>query len=141
MARTAANVLEDPQITVRLKHGIHTIFLFAMLDWSFSRLTTELLSILRDRYKDGLTTSIAPPKITPVPANDGDGVRVAYAVPANPSDLSQGWKNLKVKPEDTLGKKGLTDMCSVAFSLLDSDADEEGVEFLVELPSLEGEEL
>src|SRR5947209_6705343 len=68
----AANTtaVDDLQITVRLKHGIHTIFLFAMLDWTFSRLSTELLSILRDRYPDGLRTSRTD--TTPVPANDSD---------------------------------------------------------------------
>ncbi|KAK4149841.1 hypothetical protein C8A00DRAFT_37544 [Chaetomidium leptoderma] len=132
-----ANPAGDPEITIRLKYGIHTIFLFAMVDWPFSRVTTELLSILQDRYPNGLTASIAQPgATTPVPAHDSD-VQVAYALPKNPNDLHEGWKNLKAQPSDTLGKKGLTDMCSVAFALLDPNASEAAVYFQVEVPTEE----
>jgi hypothetical protein len=108
-----------------------------MLDWTFSRLTTELLEILRDRYPNGLAASTEQPEpTTPVPASDTD-VRLAYALPKNPNDLSEGWKNLKAQPDDTLGKKGLRDLCHVAFALLDADADEADAEFRVEVPVLE----
>ena len=137
--RNATNPVDDPQITIRLKYGIHTIFLFVMVDWSFSRLTTELLSTLRDRYPNGLTASIAQPQPTPLPANDSD-VRVAYALPKNPNDLAQGWKNLKAQPSDTVGGKKLADMCCLAFALLDPEADDGDVEFRVEIPVLEEEE-
>jgi hypothetical protein len=131
--------VDDPQISLRLKYGIHTIFLFAMVDWTFSRLTTELLSILRDRYPDGLTTSTGDPEKTPLPARDDD-TQVAYALPRNANDLSQGWKNIKANPSDLLVKKGLTDTCSVAFALLDPAADEGDVRFQVQLPTLDDEE-
>lgn len=131
--------MDDPEISIRLKYGIHTIFLFAMPDWPFSRLTTELLSILRDRYPNGLTPSIAQPDATPVPPNDGD-VNIAYALPKNQHNLSGGWKNLKAQPGDTLGQKGLTDMCSVAFALLDSGTDVADAEFQVEVAELEDDE-
>ncbi|KAK4233764.1 hypothetical protein C8A03DRAFT_38503 [Achaetomium macrosporum] len=139
MPRAARNTVDDPEISIRLKYGIHTIFLFAMVDWTFSRLTTELLSILRDRYPDGLTASIDDPEKTSLPASDDD-IRVAYALPKNANDLSQGWKSIRAKLSDTLGKKGLTDTCSVAFALLDPSADEDDVKFQVELPTLEDEE-
>ncbi|KAK3309342.1 uncharacterized protein B0T15DRAFT_843 [Chaetomium strumarium] len=139
MPRVPRNAVDDPEISVRLKYGIHTIFLFTMVDWTFSRLTTELLSILRDRYPDGLTASTGDPQKTPVPASDDD-IRVAYALPKNANDLSQGWKNIKAQPSDLLGKKGLTDTCSVAFALLDPTADEGDVQFQVEVPTLEDEE-
>ena len=131
--------MDDPGITLRLKHGIHTIFLFVMVDWSFSRLTTELLSTLRDRYPNGLSAAIAEPQPTPLPASDGD-VRVAYALPKNPNDLAQGWKNLKAQPNDTVGGKKLADMSCLAFALVDPDADDADVEFGVEIPTLEEEE-
>ena len=131
--------MDNPEITIRLKYGIHTIFLFAMLDWSFSRLDAELLSTLRDRYPNGLTASIAQPEETALPAEDSD-VKIAYALPKNPSELSQGWKNLKAQPSDTVGGKKLTDMCCVAFALLDAGADEDDAEFQVELPALDDEE-
>ncbi len=110
-----------------------------MVDWSFSRLTTELLSTLRDRYPNGLSAAIAEPQPTPLPASDGD-VRVAYALPKNPNDLAQGWKNLKAQPNDTVGGKKLADMSCLAFALVDPDADDADVEFGVEIPTLEEEE-
>ena len=133
------NPVDDPEITLRLKYGIHTIFVLAATDWPFSRLTTELLSILRDRYPTGLTASTGRPDLTPVPAGDSD-VKVAYALPKNASDLSQGWKLIKAQESDALGKKGLGDMCSVAFAVLGSDADEGDAEFVVEVPTLPEDE-
>ena len=109
-----------------------------MLDWPFSRVTTELLSILRDRYPGGLTTSIAPPKTTPIPANDDD-VKLAYALAKDPSELLHGWKDLKVQPTDTVGGKGLTDMSPVAFAILAPSEDEGKVQFQVEVATLEDE--
>lgn len=111
-----------------------------MPDWPFSRITAELLSILQDRYPNGLTASLTEPATTPAPTGEGD-VKVAYAVLRNPNEPSQGWKNLKVQPTDTVASKGLTDMCSVAFALLDPNADENDVQFHVEFPTLEDEEL
>lgn len=131
--------MDDPEITLRLKYGIHTVFLFVMVDWTFSRLTTELLTTLRDRFPKGLTTSLASPVPTPLPANDSD-VRVTYAVPKNPNELSQGWKILKAQPDDTVAGKKLADMACLAFALLDPNADEGDAEFQVEVPVLEDEE-
>ncbi|EAQ93877.1 hypothetical protein CHGG_02112 [Chaetomium globosum CBS 148.51] len=123
---------------VRLKYGIHTVFISAMIDWPFSRLTAELLSILRDRYPDGLTASIRQPQLIPIPASDSDA-KVAYALPKNPSDLAQGWKSINARETDVLGKKGVADMSSVAFAFLGPDADEAQPEFVVEVPVLEEE--
>ncbi|KAJ4286630.1 hypothetical protein N0V88_007919 [Collariella sp. IMI 366227] len=97
-----------------------------MVDWSFSRLTSELLAILRDRYPAGLTTSIDQPEGTAVPSSDDD-VKLAYA-------------NIKVRPDDTVGSKGLKDNCSLAFAVLEPDADEGSVKFQVELPAVEEDE-
>ncbi|KAK0624526.1 hypothetical protein B0T17DRAFT_616745 [Bombardia bombarda] len=143
--RQLHNPVDDPQITLRLKHGIHTIFLFAVLDWKFSRVTSELLAILRDRYPDGLVTSALPKKTTPVPrapvhdSNDHD-IRVAYAAPRNPNDLSQGWKRINVRERDTLADKQLTDLSAVAFALISPEEEDDIVEFQVELPISEDAE-
>ena len=110
-----------------------------MLDWTFSRLDTELLSILRDRYPDGLSATLILTKPTPLPADDNN-VKIAYALPKNPSDLTQGWKNLGAQPTDTLGDKKITDVSSIAFVLLDPEADEAEAEFEVEVPKVEDEE-
>ncbi|GAB1309832.1 CRAL-TRIO domain-containing protein [Madurella fahalii] len=110
-----------------------------MPDWPFSRVTTELLAILRDRYPSGLTTSNPRAPITTIPAGDRD-VKMAYALPKNPNDLSEGWKNLKTQTTDTVADKEVTDMCALAFALLDPDMDESDAEFDVECPMLGGEE-
>lgn len=123
---------------IRLKYGIHTIFISAMVDWPFSQLTAELLSILRDRYPNGLTASISQPQLIPIPVSDSD-VKVAYALPKNPADLTQGWKAINARETDVLGKKGVTDMSSVAFAFVGDDADEANPGFVVEVPVLEEE--
>ncbi|KAK4129844.1 hypothetical protein N657DRAFT_653111 [Parathielavia appendiculata] len=134
-----ATLVDDPQITIRFKYGIHIIFMFAMLDWTFSRLTDELLSVLRDRYPKGLTASIGEPEATTLPTSGSD-FKLVYALPKTASDLSRGWNVIKAGPNDTLGAKGLTEMCSVAFAFLDPDANETDAEFPVELPILDDQE-
>ncbi|KAK3382051.1 hypothetical protein B0T24DRAFT_600376 [Lasiosphaeria ovina] len=138
MPRNATLAADDSDITIRLKHGVHTVFLSAMVEWSFSRVTSDLLEILRERYPRGLTTSIAPPKTTPVPASDTDA-KVVYALPNNTNDLSEGWSRLCVKETDTLADKRLKDMSILAFALLDSENKDDEAEFDVELPILEDE--
>ncbi|KAK3328744.1 hypothetical protein B0H66DRAFT_820 [Apodospora peruviana] len=137
---TTQNPVDDPQITLRLKHGIHTIFLFVMLDWTFRQVSAELLAILHERYPDGLTTCVLPSKITPVP-KDGD-VKIVYGVPRNANDLSKGWKVLqKQDNEDTVFEARLRDLAPVAFTLVSGDVLEENVVFDVDTPTIEEEEL
>jgi hypothetical protein len=107
-----------------------------MVDWPFSQLTAELLSILRDRYPNGLTASISQPQLIPIPDSD---VKVVYALPKNPADLTQGWKAINARETDVLGKKGVTDMSSVAFAFVGDNVDEANPDFVVEVPVLEEE--
>lgn len=123
------------ELTIRLKHGIHTIFIFVDPLAPFSTITDELLEVLRERYPDGLTTSIAPPKSTPVPESS-DSVHVAYALMKSPTDPSQGWRNLRVSPTDTPIEKGLKDNCAVAFAFQDPEDADANVHFDVEWPDL-----
>ncbi|KAK5654026.1 hypothetical protein OQA88_7703 [Cercophora sp. LCS_1] len=139
--RATHNPVDDPEFTLRLKHGIHTVFLFVMPDWTFAQLSAELLEILRDRFPDGLQTSTGasgPPKTTAVP--DDNDTKIVYGVPRKADDLSKGWRNLKASDDDTLASKKLTDLTAVAFALVDPMDDDEEVEFEVELPSFEEEE-
>ena len=126
-------------MTIRLKHGMHIIFLFASPDWTFGRLSQELFEILQDRYPKGLTTSIAPPRTTPVPKTMADA-RFAFAVPKDPEDLSKGWRNLQAKSQHTLADKRLKDQSVVAFTLLDEDDDDGDAEFEVVEPTFDDEE-
>lgn len=123
---------------MRFKHGIHTIYLFVDALAPFSAVTTELLELLRERYPAGLTTSVAPPRQTPIPAD----ARLAYAVPSIPADPSKGWKRLKVgeDEEHTPTKCGLKSNSVVAFSVISDDDGDDEVLFEVEWPR-EDEEL
>ena len=106
-------------------------------DWSFSQLTEELISILRERYPNGLTTSIAPPKTTPVP-QEGE-LKLIFGVLKSPNDPSKGWTLLKAKATDTLGSLQFHDRCIIAFTLEDPAASNEKDTFPVIFPMLEDE--
>lgn len=128
--------VDDAHISVRFKHGIHTIYLFVDALAPFSAVTQELLELLRERYPSGLTTSVAPPKRTPIPP----GARLAYGVLDAQADPSKGWKRLKVGDDDewTPTRCGLKSNSIVAFAVLDDGDDE--LLFEVEWPR-EDEEL
>ncbi|CAM1504872.1 Fc.00g024630.m01.CDS01 [Cosmosporella sp. VM-42] len=127
--------VDDAHISVRFKHGIHTIYLFVDALAPFSAITTELLEILQERYPNGLTTSIAPPKTTAVSTD----ATIMYGVLSVPNDISRGWKKLKIgNGESTPTKLGLKNNSLVAFAFVDDEDDE--VDFEVEWPK-EDEEL
>lgn len=132
--------LTDSHVSVRLKHGIHTIYLFVDSLDSIRAVSDELLLLLRERYADGLTKSLDPPERTPVPAEDED-VKIAYAVLSVPNDPTRGWKRLKVDDDETVSarKAGFKDNGIVAFAFVSADDDEEPV-FEVEWPK-EDEEM
>ncbi len=94
--------------------------------------------MLRERYPNGLTTSVAPPKTLPVPPADEE-VQVSYGVLKAPTDPSQGWKKLVIEKSDTPASKGLKNNAVVAFTPLAPD-DEPTADFEVEFPQLEDEE-
>lgn len=122
--------VDETHLSVRFKHGIHTIYLFVDTLSPVSDITTELLQLLRERYPQGLTTSVEPPQTTPVP----DSAQLAYAVLNVPTDPSRGWKKLKVgeQAEFTPLKAGMKDNAIVAFAFVE-DLDDEAV-FEVEWP-------
>ncbi|KAK1998076.1 hypothetical protein LX36DRAFT_634969 [Colletotrichum falcatum] len=123
--------IDDTFFSVRFKYGAHTILMFVDGQQKFSEITASLLEVLRDRFPDGLTISHTSPKTTALPEGD---VQLAYALPVNAADLTQGWKNIKAEDDDTPLIKGLKDNCVVALSF-DADAPE----FLVDVPSLDEE--
>ena len=125
--------IDDATISVRFKHGIHTIYLFIDALGTMSAVTDELLKLLRERYPSGLTTSIAPPKKTTVPEN----TRLAYGVLSIPNDPTRGWKKIKIGSDGvfTPTKAGIKNNSIVAFAFVDEDEDEDAeVEFEVEWP-------
>lgn len=104
----------------------------------FSKITDELLSILRERYPDGLHASRDSPVTTPVPAEDQQ-VHVSYAVLKTPSDPSQGWRNLCITGDEKPVDKNIKNNSVVAFVLQGpADADDSPT-FNVEFPSPDDE--
>lgn len=131
-------------MTLRLKHGIHTIFLFVTSDTTFAQISSDLLEILQDRYPGGLTSSLVPPKKTTVPAAgtpEAESLKIAYGIARNPSDPTEGWKSLNAHDTDTVFEKSLEDLSAVAFALVPNGAnvDMEDVTFDVELMTLDDE--
>ena len=130
--------MDDSQISVRFKHGIHTIYMFVDAHARMADVSEELVELLRERYPNGLTTSIAPPKTTPVPAN----AKLAYGVLTVPNDASQGWTKLKLGDNqvNTPTKCGLKTNSIAAFTFVEEEDDDDEVVFEVEWPK-EDEEL
>lgn len=109
---------------MRFKHGIHTIYLFVDTMDSMAAVGKELRALLRDRYPEGLTTSLDPPKTTLVPDEDSHP-NMAYAVLSVPNDPTRGWKQLKYDDETTnAGAAGLKPNGIVAFAFLQNPDDE-----------------
>ncbi len=127
-------------VSLRLKHGAHTFFLFVDPLSPFSKITDELLEILRERYPDGLSQSTRGGDITQVPA-EGETAHVSYAVLRNTRDQLSGWKNLNIEGDETPASKSLKDNAVVAFAIHTGDIDEdEEPQFQVEFPELDDEE-
>jgi hypothetical protein len=122
--------VDDTQISVRFKHGIHTIYLFVDALAPFADVTKELLELLRDRYPAGLTTSTSPPLETKIPAGDA---KIIYGVLKSPRDPLRGWKTLEIGDGSTYtpSKCGLENNSIVAFAFPDHEGE---AEFEVEWP-------
>lgn len=118
--------IDEAHISIRFKHGIHTIYLFVDALAPFSSASHELLELLRERYPSGLTTSVAPPKRTLIEADS----RLAYGVLNNPTDPSKGWKRLQTgkNDENTPTKCGLKNNSILSFAVLKGDQPGEGDE-------------
>lgn len=132
--------IRDIDLSLRFKHGTHTIFLFVDPQEPFATAGSELLEILQSRYPDGLTTSTSAGKQTPLPS---DASRIEFALAKSAGDPSQGWKALGLNgaSSDLPVNKGIKDGMVLAFAIRPDDADEdEELDFEVEYPSYEEEE-
>lgn len=130
--------IDDSHLSVRFRHGVHTIYLFVESQSPFSEISRELSEILRDRYPGGLTTTLDPPKTTDIPAEP----RFVYGLLNKHDDPSQGWKRLNVGSDEafTPTKCGLKNNSLVAFMLVNEGDDLDDVVFEVEWP-VEDDEL
>lgn len=125
-------------ISLRLKYGIHTLFLLIEPLAPFSTITTELLFALRDRTEQGLKASAVDAPQSPPPA-DKD-FSVAYGVMKDPNDPSKGWKDLQIQGDETPVSKGLKNNTVVAFVIRGADDAHETPEFIVQWPRLDEDE-
>lgn len=136
--RTVPDDPPDMPISLRLKYGVHTIFLLADPLAPFSELTAELFSVLRDRHAAGLRASHDDPP-EPLPQEDADA-HVSYGVLKDPHDESKGWKDLKIEGSETPVSKGLKNNMMVAFVIRNADEADEAPQFVVQWPKLEEED-
>ncbi|KAL2756710.1 hypothetical protein ACRALDRAFT_1092858 [Sodiomyces alcalophilus JCM 7366] len=128
--------MDDSTWSIRFKHGVHTILLFVDSMKPFSEATTTLFDILRERYPDGLTLNHADgAPSTKLPPPGADISRVAYGVPVNPNDLSQGWRELPIKQSDLPLDSPMKNNSVVAFAFVPEHRDElDEVDFVVDVP-------
>ncbi|GAB0137379.1 hypothetical protein EsDP_00005647 [Epichloe bromicola] len=125
------STVDHELISVRFKHGIHTIYLFVEASAPMSDVSAELVNVLRDRYPGGLPTSIAPAKTTPLPSEPV----LAYGLLNVPNDPSRGWKRIKTGDGEVNSptKCGIKNNSIVAFTFVADHVDDE-VLFEVEWP-------
>lgn len=130
--------VDDIDLSIRFKYGVHTIFLFVDANSKFSDVASELFDVLQERFPDGLKAD----KDSSETALPEDASRIEFATLAVPSDPSQGWNSLHAKPNDTPTAKGLKDNQIVAFAFRDNDVEEFGeVLFNVAFPTYDEEEM
>jgi hypothetical protein len=114
-------------ISLRFKHGVHTIFLFVDPLETFSVVTQELLAALRIRYPNGLTPDLSlPDRITDLPSADEPLSVVHYATLVDQADTRKGWRNIHVRPgtDTPVGKRlKSNDMLAFAFAREDEEPD------------------
>ncbi len=132
MCRHKKTEIDDSHLSVRFRHGMHTIYLFVESQAPFSDISSELAGILRDRYPAGLTTSLEPHTTTDIPSQP----KFVYGLLNKHDDPSQGWRRLNVGSNEafTPTKCGLKHNSVVAFMLLDEGEDPDDVVFQVEWP-------
>jgi len=105
----------------------------------FSKVTDELLRLLRERYSAGTLRSSKGATTAQIPSVGSD-VRVSYGLLNNPRDPMSGWRNLQISGQETPLSKNLKDNAVVAFAIQAGDADVDDTPvFDVEFPSLDDE--
>ncbi|KAI0548917.1 hypothetical protein F4679DRAFT_289359 [Xylaria curta] len=130
------NEIHDTDLSIRFKHGKHTILLFVDPMATFSHVQEELLDVLKERCPDGIGTSGSLEK-TELP---NSASQIKFAVLKDKTDPTQGWKPLTFELDDAPVDKGFQDNMAVAFAIVEDDADEvDEATFEVEFPSYDEE--
>ncbi|KAB8304127.1 hypothetical protein EYC80_003547 [Monilinia laxa] len=137
-ATTTTQVQPQPptDITLLFKHTSHTILLLTTAHQTFAQILTHLLTVLRERYPNGLLPIASPPTTTttsptspppetqriPLPSTIQD---IALALPRDAQDPKKGWTELDLGLGDTPGGLGLRDGAVLAFKFLGDDEETE----------------
>lgn len=129
-------------VSLRLKYGPQTLFLFA--DWSgtINDLTKQLLAVLRDRYPNGLLDYPLSPPAVKVPKEDETNYRFAYATPRNPRAMDGNWTLLSDhKQKLSQVSPRLRDNSIIAFLIVrDGEPEPDASSFHVQTPSYSDDE-
>jgi len=128
--------IEPHTLTLRFKHGKHTILLFIDPLSTFAAIKTELLTVLRERYPSGLSTSLSP---TPIKIPDSQ-IDVIFGVPVDVYEPQKGWSEIDTSGGAAMRESpkslGLKDGSVVAFAFVGEDQ-EETPEFHVEFSNVD----
>ncbi|KAI9648191.1 hypothetical protein NHQ30_002823 [Ciborinia camelliae] len=159
--KKSSTTLGDPptnptHLTLLLKHTSHTVLLLVPSKQTFTEIIDTLLTVLRERYPDGLSampsSSSSPPPRTstttlssttttltdakiPLPDSVQD---IALAVPIDEYEPQNGWTELELGLGDSPASIGLKEGAILAFRFLKDGEDDTGLgEFEVRWPSYE----
>ena len=130
-----ADEIQSPTLTLRFKHGKHTIFLLSEPLTPFGTIKSELVFVLHERYPNGLPTSLSATPIQ-IPGHFAD---VILGLPKDMYDPGKGWTEFDTSSVGGGIKKspkslGLKDGAQIAFAFV---GDDEEVVFHVEYSNID----
>lgn len=151
-------------MVLRFKYGIHTFFLLVEPSEPFSAIDKKLIEALHERDQPQLATDThevpeinartKKPELDPVtgelvmewaaadpvdPPSQDEDLKIDYGVLKDMRNVSKGYKNLNIQPDDTPLSRELKDNSELAFivrRLVDAD---EPAQFTVKQPIWEAE--
>ncbi|KAF7853052.1 hypothetical protein EAF04_010791 [Stromatinia cepivora] len=153
--KSSTSTLQNPSdLTLLFKHTTHTILLLVPSTQTFTQILTTLLSVLQERYPEGLNPMISHPastsmttlssttttltdKKTPLPTSIQN---IALGIPLDVYEPKNGWSELQLGLGDTPESLGLKEGGLVAFRFLgdgENVAEDFEGEFEVQWPSYE----
>jgi hypothetical protein len=110
-------------LTLLFKYGRYTILLFAEPLTPFSTIKSNLLTTLKERYPDGLETSLSPNRIK-IPNSILD---IVLGVPKDIYDPTKGWDELNTGAggmTESPRSLNLKDGSQIAFGFVDEDEED-----------------
>jgi len=120
--------INSTALTLRFKHGRHTILLFAQPLTPFSSIKSDLLAVLRERYPSGIQGPPPSTDLVPIPDSILD---VILGVPVDQYDMSKGWTELDTTAGGEIRESpkslGVKDGSAIAFAFVTGDDAEERV--------------